>query len=632
MAEAIGFILAIAGLYSSCIDAFEQIRAARSFGRDFEILSTRFEVRKARFLQWGDGVGLLHEAKDGRHPQLDSLSIRPALERVLHCIQMLLTDTENLKSKYGLQEAVDEGTGKGGAVAGTTTAPDNSPTISGRRRDLFRSSYARFQSRIRKGQKESSLAVKTQWAIAGRTEFNTLISELDSMVEDLYRLVPVQPAFRKLMVKEDIDSLPEDLAILKLVQEACAVDAGAEDLGPWLEAASVRVEMTELGTQDRRDIDDWLAEVSDEGSFHDSCVGSKDASTFRSKPAAMMDGFPVLRDEYTASHVDQSTKTRPWTMEEDFILCQARKDGYNWNEIQELCFPAKTANACRKRYERLMGRQNSTTEPDTSLVTRRVWRCDGTCPAITPVGSRECCTENHAIDHLRRNHSPPNGFDWHICDGDSSCSKSADKGVLICPKVFISQADETLLDGRVLLRTVLSAQTSLTPGERLGQLRIVDFFRANADIVLIQHFRNRVSEAYSFFESLHGMTAPGQRVLYYLGTLRILVMRTECIALLEDDPCRFQSCITEIEKLRVYTKVLDAWLGFTHEKRTNYWFSHEPESRDKELEAYSLVVSEVVDAISSYSVDTLAASAGPDWPSHMSAHRPTDLRAISSNF
>jgi Prion-inhibition and propagation len=58
MAEAFGFIFAIAGLYSSCIEAFDQIRAARSFGRDYEILSTRFDVRKARFLQWGDGVGL----------------------------------------------------------------------------------------------------------------------------------------------------------------------------------------------------------------------------------------------------------------------------------------------------------------------------------------------------------------------------------------------------------------------------------------------------------------------------------------------------------------------------------------------------------------------------------------------
>jgi hypothetical protein len=80
---------------------------ARSFGRDYEILSTRFDVRKARFLQWGDGVGLLNEAEEGRHPDLDSPAIRPAVKQVLHCIKMLLTETENLKSKYGLEEVVD---------------------------------------------------------------------------------------------------------------------------------------------------------------------------------------------------------------------------------------------------------------------------------------------------------------------------------------------------------------------------------------------------------------------------------------------------------------------------------------------------------------------------------------------
>jgi hypothetical protein len=37
MAEAFGFIFPVAGLYSSCVEAFDQIRAARSFGRDYEI-------------------------------------------------------------------------------------------------------------------------------------------------------------------------------------------------------------------------------------------------------------------------------------------------------------------------------------------------------------------------------------------------------------------------------------------------------------------------------------------------------------------------------------------------------------------------------------------------------------------
>ena len=250
MAEAIGFILSIAGLYSSCVDAFDQIRAARSFGRDYEILGTRFDIRKTRFLQWGDGVGLLLDTQNGRHPHLDSPSLRPAVERVLHCIQMLLTDTESFKYKYGLQEMMEHELHDWKPVAGVI--------VSGHRRNLFRNSYARFQGQMKKHQKEKSLITKTKWAIVGRNEFRSLISDLDGMIEDLYKLIPVQPAFRGLMVKEDIGTLPEDLAALKLVQEACAADAHSDDQDTWLEAASMRVEATELGTQDRRRIDEWL--------------------------------------------------------------------------------------------------------------------------------------------------------------------------------------------------------------------------------------------------------------------------------------------------------------------------------------------------------------------------------------
>jgi hypothetical protein len=310
MAEAIGFILAIAGLYSSCIDAFDQIRAARSFGRDYEILSTRFDVRKARFLQWGDGVGLLQELQEGRHPHLDSPSIRPALERVLHCIKMLLTDTEDFKSKYGLQEIADEERLKKGASTAATTGA----VISGRRRDLFKASYARFQARIRKGQKETSLVRKTQWAIVGRDEFQSLVADLDGMIEDLYKLIPVQPAFRKLMVKEDIDTLPEDLATLNLVQEACAVDARTDDNDHWLEAASVRIELTELGTQGRHQINDWLAEVRSEAAAEDQVHDITEQESHERMPDEITSQFARDLDSIVAQPTqDYRLNLYPWT-------------------------------------------------------------------------------------------------------------------------------------------------------------------------------------------------------------------------------------------------------------------------------------------------------------------------------
>ena len=301
MAEAIGLILGIAGLYSACIDAFESIRAARSFGRDYEILSTRFDVRKARLLQWGDGVGLLHEPQDGRNANLDSPSLRPAVERVLHCIKMLLTDTENLRSKYGLEEVA--------AVEEPHTYTPAIAIVSCRRRDLFKASYSRFQARIRRQQKDSSLNIKTQWAIKGRKEFENLISDLEGLIEDLYKLVPVTPDFKRLMVKEDIGTLPEDLAALKLVQEACSIDASGNSQDIWLEAASVRVEATELGTSNRRRINEWLLDTTSGSGEHDV------APTSSSLPHAGDTGVSLPTANHTELSGSVSSQKAPFSLQ-----------------------------------------------------------------------------------------------------------------------------------------------------------------------------------------------------------------------------------------------------------------------------------------------------------------------------
>ncbi|KAH6838538.1 hypothetical protein B0I37DRAFT_240347 [Chaetomium sp. MPI-CAGE-AT-0009] len=46
-----------------------------------------------------------------------------------------------------------------------------------------------------------------------------------------------------------------------------------------------------------------------------------------------------------------------WTAEDDKTLIQARSGGQNWADLQRTHFPTKTANACRKRYERLVERR-----------------------------------------------------------------------------------------------------------------------------------------------------------------------------------------------------------------------------------------------------------------------------------
>ncbi|CAD6564487.1 MAG: hypothetical protein ASARMPREDX12_002683 [Alectoria sarmentosa] len=53
-------------------------------------------------------------------------------------------------------------------------------------------------------------------------------------------------------------------------------------------------------------------------------------------------------------HASQS-----WPPENDELLMRARQQGLNWQPIASQYFPDKTANACRKRHERLMEKRNS---------------------------------------------------------------------------------------------------------------------------------------------------------------------------------------------------------------------------------------------------------------------------------
>ncbi|KAF2756411.1 hypothetical protein EJ05DRAFT_64581 [Pseudovirgaria hyperparasitica] len=61
-----------------------------------------------------------------------------------------------------------------------------------------------------------------------------------------------------------------------------------------------------------------------------------------------------------------------WSNADDEILMSARAAGMNWQPISAKHFPAKTANACRKRHERLMERRNAEEWDGVKLETLAV--------------------------------------------------------------------------------------------------------------------------------------------------------------------------------------------------------------------------------------------------------------------
>ena len=58
----------------------------------------------------------------------------------------------------------------------------------------------------------------------------------------------------------------------------------------------------------------------------------------------------------------------PWQPEDDERLLQARQQSMNWSDIAQQYFPAKTANACRKRHERLKDKRHTNEEWPTKKL------------------------------------------------------------------------------------------------------------------------------------------------------------------------------------------------------------------------------------------------------------------------
>lgn len=63
----------------------------------------KLSIEKRRLMIWGEAVGILRPDQD-RDPLLDDLETRKLVERILSNVQRLFDETQNLKSKYGLEK------------------------------------------------------------------------------------------------------------------------------------------------------------------------------------------------------------------------------------------------------------------------------------------------------------------------------------------------------------------------------------------------------------------------------------------------------------------------------------------------------------------------------------------------
>lgn len=288
MAEIAGLVLGVAGLaglYGLVIEASGQVSVAKSMNRDLEVLAARYDTRRARLLQWGDGVAILSDEEDDQDPKLHNIEVQPVIARTLECIRMLLTDADRLSGRYGLKlllEGECDGpatAAEGGYCDGSTTVgecEDSAGFLSRYRLRAFNKAYTNLKNG---GRRRPSLVSKAKWVLHGAESFRLLLDDLDDLIGDLYTLVPIAARFQRLLVQEDVDNLPEDMQALKLVKEAMAGDAqdsaAAAAASPdaaqkkddgWLDAISLKVERSEQASLHKQTVLNWLQDVGSSSS------------------------------------------------------------------------------------------------------------------------------------------------------------------------------------------------------------------------------------------------------------------------------------------------------------------------------------------------------------------------------
>ena len=87
---------------------------------------------------------------------------------------------------------------------------------------------------------------------------------------------------------------------------------------------------------------------------------------YRSHPYSKK-STPLDMTSQTSPNPARATAS-PWNPEDDARLVEARKQGLNWEPIAKQYFPTKTANACRKRHERLMDKRQTTEDWDSAKL------------------------------------------------------------------------------------------------------------------------------------------------------------------------------------------------------------------------------------------------------------------------
>ncbi|KAH7369976.1 hypothetical protein BKA65DRAFT_471216 [Rhexocercosporidium sp. MPI-PUGE-AT-0058] len=197
-------------LFKACIEGFDIVVTSDHFTEDYEQLCALFSLQRARFGLWGESVGLIPSPHDGRRLRydnnLDRADIKPRVEEFLGLIKSLLDEARRVDERSGLK-----------------SVPHGAELATSRGLDIFKGSFEKFKSRVRKTQKGAKTWTATRWAIHNAPNFENLISRLKNLVDGLESITISLGLLEQQHARlcEEIESI-SDTRSLRLLRDAAS--------------------------------------------------------------------------------------------------------------------------------------------------------------------------------------------------------------------------------------------------------------------------------------------------------------------------------------------------------------------------------------------------------------------------
>jgi Prion-inhibition and propagation len=234
--------IALASLFSTCIEFFEYFKAGKALEDDVDILLVKLDLEKTRLLIWGNAVGVMKTEKENRAAGLEDPVRVTSLTKCLEKIKTLLSNTEKLENTYGLRKSSDAELRLG----------NDTGIVSSNSMNIFKPSYRRFWARFAGQRGKPSLVSQTKWAIHDKPKFELLVNHLKDFVDGLNEVIPMSRESQDRIIEEDITSIL-DISKLRLVHAACE-----GSYRTWSDMASAVIDATEERTVDRRTLEEIL--------------------------------------------------------------------------------------------------------------------------------------------------------------------------------------------------------------------------------------------------------------------------------------------------------------------------------------------------------------------------------------